>query len=400
MHRESPQAQEYEDEFTRGIRKMFNTKRITFWLGFAAQVFLDIDHILGDHVKRPYDEFAVWGRKIEKSIQETRELHSAEFRIRELSELADPVFNSILNLVKLWIHSGSMQPFQEKFKIFTLPPLFRGMFMFRMKLFFQKVERRLSTRWAEMEFVMDWHNEVFVGTRPSGPKAFLRRFILTIGISATIFARNRRQSFPAPNGFKHMKPIPNLSQMFFQRECEKSKPTGFSEADIWKLLASGLWQFDGKNGDEDALSMKRTAGDRKAAAKKNKATASQLSAGELLKALRNTLQSEAPERDFDYLRMHRMCWRLMKSVKAHCDASFVRQLFPSEYTKLMESEIRPSLIVGSIFFVLEEMSALQLASDKLLTAAASCFNDLLDADEEAATEDSRGRRDDEIALSI
>jgi hypothetical protein len=45
-----------EDELTRGLREMFRTREIPFWLVFATQVFLDIHHELRDQVNRGYNE--------------------------------------------------------------------------------------------------------------------------------------------------------------------------------------------------------------------------------------------------------------------------------------------------------------------------------------------------------
>lgn len=54
----SKASDRFEDEFTKGIRKLYDTKNnaIPVWLVFAAQVFLDTNSILGPEVTRPFEE--------------------------------------------------------------------------------------------------------------------------------------------------------------------------------------------------------------------------------------------------------------------------------------------------------------------------------------------------------
>ncbi|KAL4903045.1 hypothetical protein BDW74DRAFT_180335 [Aspergillus multicolor] len=72
LHKIMP-AQSYEDEFTRGLRNMFETKEIPFWLVFAAQVFLDLHSVLGRFIVRPHQHLTLYARKTE--------LHSAQLEM-------------------------------------------------------------------------------------------------------------------------------------------------------------------------------------------------------------------------------------------------------------------------------------------------------------------------------
>lgn len=66
----------FEDEFTRGLRKMFETHQLPMWLAFAGQIFLDIHYTLGDGVKQGFEEYKSYAELTKTSISENLEFHS------------------------------------------------------------------------------------------------------------------------------------------------------------------------------------------------------------------------------------------------------------------------------------------------------------------------------------
>ncbi|EGG01373.1 uncharacterized protein MELLADRAFT_67124 [Melampsora larici-populina 98AG31] len=60
----------FEDEFTKGIRKLYDTKKnaIPIWLVFATQVFLDTNSILGPEVTRPFEELQKAAKQVDTNL--------------------------------------------------------------------------------------------------------------------------------------------------------------------------------------------------------------------------------------------------------------------------------------------------------------------------------------------
>ncbi|EGG09170.1 uncharacterized protein MELLADRAFT_77216, partial [Melampsora larici-populina 98AG31] len=59
-----------EDEFTKGIRKLYDTKNneIPIWLVLAAQIFLDSNSILGPEVTRPFEELQRAAKQVDLNL--------------------------------------------------------------------------------------------------------------------------------------------------------------------------------------------------------------------------------------------------------------------------------------------------------------------------------------------
>lgn len=63
-------SDQFEDEFTKGIRKLYDIKNnsITIWQVFAAQVFLDTNSILGPEVTRPFEELQRAAKQVDTNL--------------------------------------------------------------------------------------------------------------------------------------------------------------------------------------------------------------------------------------------------------------------------------------------------------------------------------------------
>ncbi|OJJ78712.1 uncharacterized protein ASPGLDRAFT_1510445 [Aspergillus glaucus CBS 516.65] len=175
-----------------------------------------------------------------------------------------------------------------------------------------------------------------------------------------------------------MKPIANVSQMFVDRYCNGSGQTGFTETDLGRILAQGMWDND-KKGEEGFISMSRS---RKGTAKKRWEHSRQVTAAELLETLRNTIQSEAVEMSFDYLMLHRVCWGMLRFAKEACDAH-LRKLFGFGY---LEKESQLPFLVGYIFMAVMNTDRLgkqivekgEAVKSNLLMCAAEVVEDMID----------------------
>ncbi|RDW79076.1 uncharacterized protein DSM5745_05928 [Aspergillus mulundensis] len=410
LHRIGP-AQSYEDEFTRGLRKMFDTKEIPLWLVFAAQVFLDIHRILRDDFQRPHGELAIHAETVGTSIRKNMAFH-ADLRIDNWPKQNDKVMQHILDVVDMWVHTDMTMSLKQSLKLIWRPgdefkltkwhPVLCGMITYYLKSMWQEIgitfagawgsimysahlynalqqEKLMSGAWFDMDLILYWHPEIFVGARPARPEDYLKRFNLSTGVSATAYGRNRRHTPRLPesrSGPKGIQPIANISRMFFERYCEGSRKTGFSAAELEKILADGVWEIEleGQEQDQDGdvLTMSRRVGNKesklsnsKSSARQRWDTARRLTPTELLTTLRNTLQVEAPEMNFDYLTLHQLCWQMLRRLHAAVDP-FLRRAFGPEY---MEAETQLPFLVGWIFMVAAgtDEATKKLRRDELVT---------------------------------
>jgi hypothetical protein len=70
----------------------------------------------------------------------------------------------------------------------------------------------------------------------------------------------------------------------------------------------------------------------------------QLPVKKLMAILRAALQAEIMELSYDYLTLHRFCWRLLRSVKEHCRELLIKMYGPD----YIEKENQLPFIVGYI----------------------------------------------------
>ena len=91
-----------EDELTRGVRQMAPGKAMPLWLVFAAQCFLDIQHVLGQDVARGHTELQQTGNAIRASIQQNLKFHES-LRVDTWPRQNDGQFTGTLSVIEEWI---------------------------------------------------------------------------------------------------------------------------------------------------------------------------------------------------------------------------------------------------------------------------------------------------------
>ncbi|KAL4866934.1 hypothetical protein BDV12DRAFT_172098 [Aspergillus spectabilis] len=380
LHRLVPSPKPHEDEITRGLRQMFDTHKVPLWLTFGCQIFLDIHHALRDNVEKGFHDAKISAKVIADSIKLNMDFHS-KLRIGNWPKSNDTAFEILLDHITSWVDLDFTQSIKERhrvwnpsesFKLLKWHPLLCGIWTYNLKARYQDLaitfqeawgsimysahlynalrqEKLLSKQWADLDLVLSWHEEIFVGEPPQNPEDYLKRYILGVGYSAASFARNRRQTGRLPEsktGPKSIQPAAPVSRMFFDRHVQGSGRIGFSESDFEQIVASGVWQNDDENQKEEGIiSMQRSATNKR----RNPATKDSLSRKftivGLLGAMRNTLQAEVLEFSFDYLAVHRNCWKMLRAVREACDP-MLRKIHGPEY---IENESQLPFVVGYIF---------------------------------------------------
>jgi hypothetical protein len=97
-----------EDEFTRALRPFIKTKKTTLWLLFAAQVYLDIHHVLRKGAERAFQEMRNAGKNIKASINENFKFHE-NLKIVNWPKSNDMIMESILKRIDMWVTTDAVE---------------------------------------------------------------------------------------------------------------------------------------------------------------------------------------------------------------------------------------------------------------------------------------------------
>ncbi|KAE8354727.1 hypothetical protein BDV28DRAFT_130402 [Aspergillus coremiiformis] len=395
-----------EDELTRGLRTAFRTHKIPLALVFATQVYLDIHHVLREDISRGYADLQTTAEMIDNSINLNFE-HHASLRVETWPRSNDLVFKQLQQDIDNWVKHDPLtmarkrlkRPPGDPFKLMRSHPLFCGLIAYHFKVIFQEVsvvfvnawgavmyiyhlynaarqEKLLTSRWHDMEIIMGLQGDVFVGDAPRTPDDYLKRFALSMGYSATAFARDRRQVRESARGPRGLQELAPVTRMFKARFCEDSGQTDWTREDIEYVLSKSEWHVDELPESLGELSLTRNARKQHAPSSSGQgSTRRPLNTIELLQRLRNAVQGEALELAFPYLSLHRMCWLLLRRINEECHQN-LRDLFGFRY---LEKENQLPFVVGYIFMaasgtkklgnLLSPQNSDQVTSKLLLQAA-------------------------------
>ncbi|KAL8824663.1 MAG: hypothetical protein Q9191_004901 [Dirinaria sp. TL-2023a] len=412
-----------EDELMRGIRKMAPGKDIPLWLVFAAQCFLDAQHELKGAVSQGHDQLRRNANNIRASIEANLEFHKT-LRIANWPKSNDLQLTEMLRVMTEWVGQDVVAdkrkkvrrqaeiPAGEPFQLLRQYPVICGLFMFALKMRFQEIgitfvnawgsvmyaaqlynavlkEKLLSKSWTDMELVISLHGHenFFVGDAPRGLEEYLKRFLLSLGYSATFFASNRRPnaniaSSKAPRSLKELCAV---GKLFAGRFCNNEPAVSWTREQIERVIESKVDESDEEGDHETTLA---TKGNGAGQAKKTKTSSSgalfkrperdntSIKTTDFLLDLVNALHAETIEMSINYLRLHRFCWRLLRSVNDSCKPRLLKTYGPG----YLEREDQLPFVVGYIFMaataisriagvLLPRRSGVEVSSQLLMTAA-------------------------------
>jgi len=229
-----------EDAITRGLAEFAKTKKVTLWLCFASQVFLDVHHIMRQSTFGAFGDLQISGLRIQKTIDDYFQLSKTHPHPKFWPKEGDEEIRNIGSTVKSWIIQDTFQDIRvyskldnigsapEKHALFSQHAILCGLILFNLNMRMQFVGQQLVTqwydvqqlaflhnlvinspthknlRWPDMDAFLKIHGEshIFVGSRPKNAKESLNRLELATGISsAANFARDSRsRRFHKPNG--------------------------------------------------------------------------------------------------------------------------------------------------------------------------------------------------------
>jgi hypothetical protein len=354
-HRDS-----HNDELTRGFLNMFYSGRVSLWLAFATQVFLDIHQTLREDVSNSFELLQHAGNTIVGAMADQVEYHQDRSKeplppfAHAFCHLSGIIYNicetDLLEMVR-----GFTDLFEdgqiEKFRLLKMNPISCGIKLYAIKAMYRHVtfesisgcadsilacahlnnalvqEGYVQSRWPDMDFVHTIQNEshMYAGAAPKNPDDYYKRFCLTVlGFSVTNFARNRRRPHDIalkPKRCRTLEKRTPISDAFFFRYCFDMDRKNLSAQDLQDILATSKRQAVAKasEGEEalvrDIVIPKVAGRDAKASKKTRSAAAPKISPVNVLRKLRASLHAESLELSLDYMAMHRICTQLLISVR-------------------------------------------------------------------------------------
>ena len=97
-------------------------------------------------------------------------------------------------------------------------------------------EKLLPVAWKDVELVITPHGTetIFTGDRPNGLEEFRKRFLLSMGYSASNFASNRRRTTAAVStrGPKSLTKLCAIGELFSGRYCNDDKDVSWTAEKI------------------------------------------------------------------------------------------------------------------------------------------------------------------------
>ncbi|KAF3054003.1 hypothetical protein E8E11_006452 [Didymella keratinophila] len=197
--------------------------------------------------------------------------------------------------------------------------------------------------WKDLDIVIGLQEPktLFIGDAPTTPGEYLKRFALAMGASAANLAKSTRKKrglVHSKKGPKGLKELGGTMQAFRSRIRDVNGPKGIRAEDVQKILDNGSWDYELDDNDNAHQVYKGIGKTPK------KAPAKQLSVFKCVGLIRDLLHAVVVEIAFDYFRLHRQCWRLLRAVKDHVRDDLIRIYGPDYVQK--ESEL--PFIVGYV----------------------------------------------------
>jgi len=248
-------------------------------------------------------------------------------------------------------------------------------------------EKLLSKIWKDMELVisLQGHDKFFVGDAPTGLEEYLKRFLLSMGYSAAIFAANRRPNanVVSSKGPRCLTELCAVGKLFAGRYCNNDRGVSWTKETMRPIIEAKL--DDDSDEDESEATVPDTSGTKSRKTKqsssgsllrKPKRNGTSIETTDFLLDIANALHAETVELNLDYLRVHRFCWKLLRAVNDTCKPRLLRT-YGAVY---LEREDQLPFVVGYIFMaatitsqiagvLIPRRAEVEVSSQLLMTAA-------------------------------
>lgn len=249
-------------------------------------------------------------------------------------------------------------------------------------------EKLLPKSWKDMELLIALQSseKLFVGDTPRDLDEYLRRFVLSLGFSSTVFASDRRGTAPIAldRDPVYLSTLCTAGALFKGRYCENDESVAWTTESIQPIIYA---KMEGTSDSEDSekTSIKIKTAVSGTLIRRTGGSNGSMSTTGFLQDLAHALHAETLELSFDYLRMHRSCWMLLGKVHEACKP----QLLDNIGADYLVRERQLPFVVGYIFMMAtqtNEVANLLLpkrpgvqVSSGLLAQAAAALDTMIDS---------------------
>ncbi|GKZ37932.1 hypothetical protein AbraIFM66950_009795 [Aspergillus brasiliensis] len=228
------------DAITQGLVEFAKKKKVTLWLCFTSQIFLDIHHIMRHSTLGAFGDLRMSGLRIQKTIDDYLEFSKTHPQPKFWPKEGDEEIRGISSTVKSWIIEDAFLNLRvlsgldktgsppEKHALLSQHSILCGLILFHLNVRMQHVGQQLVTQWYDVQQLAFLHNlvinyathkdvrwpdmdafikihgesHIFIGARPKNAGESLNRLEMATGISsAANFARDSRsRPFHKPDG--------------------------------------------------------------------------------------------------------------------------------------------------------------------------------------------------------
>ena len=356
-----------EDELTKGLREMYKTKKISLFLCFATQIYLDITHIRRDRIGSSFRDLQATGRQAKKTLNNAlAQPHSVLW-----PEQNDKILQNTLEFIDYWITKDAIDKMRrgllksmydkgitEPYYLFSRHPLLCGLLQFSLTMMMREAGSAMAMCWGSILYICHLYNalrqtsnlsvlwpdmetfisvntpeRLFVGGLPTTLEDCFKRYSLMMGTAPENFARDY-QSRNRGRGLKHAKKGP--------RDWHVDPP-------IVKIFKERYLSLDGSVRWTilNIESLLKEVDTGMPAVKNRWEKSHQLSPLQLLTALQVALAADFAELTYDYFGMHTKCMNLLRQLRSENHDKLVQYCGPD----YLEREDQISTVAGYIIMI-------------------------------------------------
>ncbi|KAH7396155.1 hypothetical protein BKA66DRAFT_438117 [Pyrenochaeta sp. MPI-SDFR-AT-0127] len=410
-----PSPPPVEDELTRGLRTMFKTKEPNLPLVFATTLFLDIHHILRHEAEFGFKWLTDVTQFVQGDIEEEMDFHK-DIQMDTWSKENDAIVQHFVETLQFWCHEDQQRKAATSMKRINIPESFYlyrqhpwccGLWKYFALMRFHEMNIVFVNAWGSVMSCAHLYNALdggteqelmwkdmdvaisledsktfFIGEAPKGAAECLKRYAIAMGTSAANLAKATRKKeglVLSKRGPKGLKELGSILQTFKGRFCDANGQNDLRAEDVQKILENANWEYEMDENDQVLEVFRDTD------VVPKKGPLKQMAVPKLLGLLRDLIQAEIVEISFDFLRLHRQCWRLLRIIKDACRDDLIKTFGPSYIVK--ESEL--PFVVG--YVLMSATSTQQVGdmltaklpgvdvTDRLMTKAQDALRGMIDA---------------------
>ncbi|RMJ04643.1 hypothetical protein CDV36_014687 [Fusarium kuroshium] len=402
------QGARIEDELIRGMGPLMNSTLhggdadVRLWLCFALQTYIEVLQSFGKDCDKAYKQLQQEGRRIKKTMLDVPST-SAE-RNGVLKSVTkwdkDPMWECRQKMINL----GAMaEPNAPRFQFLRRNPIHCGLLLHEMRANFHTWGVRYAAHsgglmvttqlyhalhnekllpeevvWEDLDefWKMQGNSAFFVGDPPKDREGYFRNYCLSLGVSASNWASNKKKGKVNVNtaNRRNLKFNGWVSLAMKERLVPAGERQALSADMVEGILVEARRHeiMDGKGHVRPEL---------KERAKNDEIGLIKLSPAGLIEKLALDVHDDVPKLTFDLFTLHNSAWELLKELKDE----FTEVIGP-EFTRFIPREELLPYVVGYTFSTAAGRADIQTKSesaDVLIDAAAKHIGEFL--------EEGRGR---------